>query len=525
MRILTVAAGIMLSFEGAFCFLFSAYSFSAVAFPVGLGMLITGALIITAYLVSGRKNRLPDTVLVEGLVTAMFGFAVLNNQVSDNMLTMFFGSLTCISGATRLTQSLDVSRYKPRDWAKVMPLSIVSAVFGVIMMMPVLVSATNSLLLVGTAFIVNGLSLLVYAMYMEKRSSDERAEESRLRAEAKKAARQAKEKQRDELRKLSKEERDAAKKELRAQQKAEKAEKRAARQAERAARLAARQPASANTITFTKSESDELRRIGKELGFEDPSPEDIQGSEAPAPDSNASVSGYAAGAAEAGVISASDSGNGQLMPDAVAEAYSEDLTDSMESFSNDTDSAAQTDAGMGYDTDVLTEMSEQEIFDMMGPAWEADEDDIESTRLVRSIMASRYPSFKKPTDIPSVRARMSSDAADESPEQSRSPEILSDLSAVRLDEIEDAAVEPLFPDVELPDVELVAEGGESWKRFDIMRSIEKGKKLREELPSYTPISLDELRPVELDASDADDSRFTQRFNITWKDPFSEEEGC
>ena len=502
MRILTVAAGILLSFEGAFCFLFSAYSFSVVAFPVGLGMLIIGALIITAYIVSGRRNRLPDTVLVEGLVTAMFGFAVLNNQVSVSLLTMFFGSLTCISGATRLTQSLDVSRYKPRDWAKVMPLSIVSAVFGVIMMMPVLVSATNSLLLVGTAFIVNGLSLLVYAMYMEKRTSEEKAEESRLRAQAKKAARQAKEKQRDELRKLSKEERDAAKKELRAQAKAEKEAKRAARRAERAARLAARQPVSANTITFTKAESDELRRIGAELGYED-----VQPAEEPQP------------AEEQQPAVPQETAASELAPELDPAAEAAMLTAAAVA-------AVRSAAKEQEEPEELSEMTEEEVFDMMGPASEDPDAEMGHTKLMRSVLASRYPSFKKPTDIPSLRARRAADPSEEDEEESEDPGSIKPLNAVRLDEIEDADVQPVFQPVDLPDVELVAEGGESWKRFDIMRSLDEEQQKPADLPSYTPISLEELIPEELgpaDPSDPDDQRFTQRLSVTWKDPFAWED--
>ena len=261
MRILTTIAGILICATGAFCFAVYTSPFTDVAFVVGVVMVLSGIMHNVAYLVSGRgKNRLTDTALVEGLVTFFYGFAVLNNQVTDEVLTLFFGTWLTICGVTRISQSFYVSRFNPKDWAKIMPLGMVATMFGVIMMMPSLLSAVMPLMLVGGAFIVDGFSILIYAMYMRRKDADRgKAElEARQRAEAKKQLQKTKREQRDKLRSLSQQEREEAQAKLLADQRAyEKAKKE-----EKLARRKARKEASAvqlpPTIQLSKEEVEEI---------------------------------------------------------------------------------------------------------------------------------------------------------------------------------------------------------------------------------------------------------------------------
>ena len=234
--------------------------FTDIAFVVGVVMMIAGVLHTVAYLVSGRgANRLTDTAPVEGLVTFFYGFAVLNNQVTDQSLTMFFGTWLTIRGVTRISQSFYVSRFNPRDWAKIMPLGLVATMLGVVMMMPSLLSAVMPLMLVGGAFLIDGLSILVYAMFMRRKDAEKgRAEtEARQRAEAKKQLQRTKREQRDKLRSLNKQERDAAQAKLLADQRAYEEAKKQEKLAKRQARSAMVEAQSA-TIPMTKEEVAEV---------------------------------------------------------------------------------------------------------------------------------------------------------------------------------------------------------------------------------------------------------------------------
>ncbi len=267
MRILTVIAGILISACGAFCFASYTNPFTDVAFLVGLVMVVSGGCNLAAYLVSGRGNkRTTDTALVEGLVTLLYGFAVLSNKVTDLMLTLFFGTWLTLSGVTRFSQALYVSRFRPRDWAKVIPLAAIASMLGIVMMMPTLVSAVMPLMLVGGAFICDGLSMLMYAMYMKRPTAitSKKEEEAKERAAARKSQTHAQRAERDRLRNLSRKERDAEIERKRKEQEAREVTKRKLREEERARKREAARPASEKTMEFTPEEVAEINAAAKE---------------------------------------------------------------------------------------------------------------------------------------------------------------------------------------------------------------------------------------------------------------------
>ncbi len=274
MRILTVIAGVLLTILGAFSFLsISTYSFAALAFPIGIGMCAAGIFIVAAFIASGRFRRISDAVLVEGIVMTLCGFVVLNDQVKDAMLPIFFGLLLVISGASRIAQCFDVSRYRPRDWLKPMVFAIPATVLGLVMMMPSAISMDKPLMLVGASFIINGFSILIYAMFMEARSSEERSAELKARAAAKQQQAEEKRRRRNEMRKMSHEEKARVKTEERMQKKLDAEKKRLEKMKAKEDARKSRQPATTHTISFTKEESEEIKAAAKELGFEDEKPE------------------------------------------------------------------------------------------------------------------------------------------------------------------------------------------------------------------------------------------------------------
>ena len=261
MRILTTIAGILICGTGAFCFAVNMNVFADVAFLVGLTMMIAGVLLTFAYLVSGRgENRLTETALVEGLVSFFYGFAVINDQVTDLNLTMFFGTWLTLCGISRVSQSFYVSRFNRKDWAKIMPLGIVASVIGIVMMMPALVKNILPLMLVGGVMILDGLSILIFAMFMRRIDADPGRSEAaaKERAKAKKDLIKAKREQRDKMRSLSKEERDEAQARIRDQRKALEDAKKRERDEKRQARKEASAIASKDTIPLSREEISEI---------------------------------------------------------------------------------------------------------------------------------------------------------------------------------------------------------------------------------------------------------------------------
>jgi uncharacterized membrane protein HdeD (DUF308 family) len=257
MRVLTVMSGVIISATGAWCLAYYRSAFSSIAFVLAIAMTLSGVFLIGAYLVS-RKKSLPDTILIEGMLTLLFGFVTLNNEVTDTAMAMFFGAWLTTTGLIRFTQSLAVSRFDPKNWARILPLSILSSIFGFIMLMHSLISTLNQLTLVGSALILNGLSQLVYAMYMVRHDNLPQTELARERVEAKQAVAEAKRKERDELRRLTRSEREARKKELRDAAAALAENKKRLARIEKQKQKAAREALLEPTIQLTETQMAEI---------------------------------------------------------------------------------------------------------------------------------------------------------------------------------------------------------------------------------------------------------------------------
>lgn len=292
MRILTILSGILLAAGGGFCYYFSTNPFSTLAFVLGAIMVVSGGFILLTYLLGLRNPiKLPETVFVEGLVTLLFGFAVLNNQISEPMLTIFFGTWLTLAGATRLSQSFSISRHNPKDWAKIIPFAIISIAGGVVLLMQNLVEAYNPVALVGTAFLVNALSQLLYALYMRPHTPRKRELAAKARAEAKENAEIQKRIEKDELRKMSKEERLAMEEKQKAEREAELAALREAdaRALAEAEANPAGKPATSDTISLSPEEVDEIRQQTDDAYEEELAKANENGTEDPADEKEAEV--------------------------------------------------------------------------------------------------------------------------------------------------------------------------------------------------------------------------------------------
>ena len=458
MRILIVISGMLLAIAGAFTFAFYSNAFTGLAFILGLVMLISGLCILGSYIISGKVGRLPDTVLVEGMVTTLFGFAVLNNEVMDAMVTLFFGTWMTLSGVTRVSQGFAVSRYRPKDWAKIMPLALAGTILGVIMLMPSLTTYMNPMFLVGAAFIVNGLSQLVYSMYMRKHELTDREIEAQERAEARKTAKEAERKQRNANRSTSWHEREEQREEQRRLEKRRLAEQRAAKMQELQERRAARRPASEATMEFTPEEVEEIRTLAEEPAtapVTEPAPAE------PAP----------------------------------AETFEDELpvTEILRPKTAPVEEAPAEEA-------PAEEPVEEEILEKAkAPVWNRPEN---------------IPSLRA--------RKLEEEAAAAEAEPAPAPEIedpLAKRAAVNIEKIEEGLETVEFEPVELPEPELEASGGEAEERKEILQDLEKEVKRDDPFKPFQALKLEDLFgedyvPLrEKDPKEA--TRFTQSLNLDW----------
>ena len=477
MRILVVISGMLLAIAGAFTFAFYTNAFTGLAFILGLVMLISGLCILGAYIISGKVGRLPDTVLVEGMVTTLFGFAVLNNEVMDAMVTLFFGTWMTLSGVTRISQSFAVSRYRPKDWAKIMPLALAGTIIGVIMLMPSLTTYINPLFLVGAAFIVDGLSQLVYSMYMRKHELTDREIEAQERAEARKTAKEAERKQRNANRSTSWHEREEQREEQRRLEKRKLAEQRAAKMQELQERRAKRRPATEATMEFTPEEVEEINQLAEEPAAQpaaEPEPEPT-----PPPE----VIPMVMYEDELPVTEV-------LRPKNWVSTYPPDYPELMPEEPEEPEEP---------------ELTEEELLQM------------------EMLEKAKAPVWNRPENIPSLRAKkLEEEAAAAEAEPEPAPEIedpLAKRAAVNIEKIEEGLENVEFEPVELPEPELESSGGEAEERKEIIQELEREVLKDDPFKPFQALKLEDLFgddyvPLrEKDPKEA--TRFTQSLNLDW----------
>ncbi len=274
MRLLTVISAIIMAAAGAFSFAYYMNGYAGVALILGLAAFISGLCNIISYGLGFRKSILPETVLTEGLFSLALGFLAVAGLIPDNGILIYYGIWMCMCGLCRFSEALAVSKINPRNWFAVLPLGIVNALIGFVMIVPELHSQFefDYVFVIAVCYIMQGFSIAVYALYMVNRAPSQKSMEARERAEAKKKLAEEKRRERDRQRRLSEAEREAERERLRLAKVREAEEKAAAR----AARKEQKRAAGGNTMEFTPAETEEIKAAAEQAQINEDDDEPIK---------------------------------------------------------------------------------------------------------------------------------------------------------------------------------------------------------------------------------------------------------
>lgn len=257
MRFLTALSSIVLAASGAFCFAYSMNGYDGVAFVLGIAIILHGLFQLIAYGIGFRKSLLPETTLVEGAYSLVFGLLVIANLIPGQHIDSYFAAWVLCTGLVRVSESFAVSKVNPKNWFSVMPLGLILTMAGFIMLIPNFLADFDILYVIAVLYIINAFSLAIYSVYMIKRQPSPKAEEAKERARAKKQLAEEKRKERDRQRSMSEAERErerAAALEAKIQQEEEK-------KTAKEARKASRRPANERTMEFSPAETNEINKL------------------------------------------------------------------------------------------------------------------------------------------------------------------------------------------------------------------------------------------------------------------------
>ena len=176
MRTLTIISGILMFMTGVFCFVNSGQTFLAMAFIVGLVMVINGLIHTSAYLLGRGLNNRDNNgwILADALITLLLGILVLCNQlVADTSIPMVFGMWVLVSGILRIEAATHINKEKKlTNFRTTTATGILAVIVGLFGFINPLVTWLSTVILLGMFMVVQGINIIELGIHMphEKKS-------------------------------------------------------------------------------------------------------------------------------------------------------------------------------------------------------------------------------------------------------------------------------------------------------------------------------------------------------------------
>ena len=207
MRIITVIAGILLTFLGVFSIANAGLSFLSLAFPIGITLMLVG--LVECFVYKRIRNDVDagHWVLIDGLTTFILGIVVLTGRLAaDIAVPVVFGMWSMISGIrgfSVLAFETD-TKEKNIDFYWAFSVSLLNLAIGIYAFFNSSMLHLSVLMILGICFVVQGANVIkigfdiVYSKPDLIKTKDEKI------AEAEEAAKEAKKEMKKAIKKARK---------------------------------------------------------------------------------------------------------------------------------------------------------------------------------------------------------------------------------------------------------------------------------------------------------------------------------
>lgn len=207
MRILTVIAGVLLTFLGVFSIANAGLSFLSLAFPIGICLIIVGLVECFVYKTIREDVDAGHWVLIEGLTTFILGIVVLTGRLAaDIAVPVVFGMWSMISGIrgfTVLAFETDTREKNVDFWWAVLA-SGMNLMIGIYTFFNDSLLNLSVLMILGICFVVQGAQVIKIAFDIEYSKPDLIKTKDEKIAEAEAAHKEAKREMKRAIKKVRK---------------------------------------------------------------------------------------------------------------------------------------------------------------------------------------------------------------------------------------------------------------------------------------------------------------------------------
>ena len=164
MKVLNIIAGVLLIVAGIYCLCNQDIAAMTAGVMVGIFMLLSGVIEIVVFATTSGLLFGSGWLLLDGVLTVILSLFLLFNQWFTMMSLPFLFTLWLLfSGISRFASAFDLRAFGVRGWGWILTIGIILMVAGFICMMDPWVSVAAIGLTVGLAFLLEGISSIVYA--------------------------------------------------------------------------------------------------------------------------------------------------------------------------------------------------------------------------------------------------------------------------------------------------------------------------------------------------------------------------
>ena len=177
MRIFTVIVGAVFILSGVWCFSHPGLNFLAVAFPLGLVMILAGINAALDFVVRRKQEGLASLRLAEGILLILAGALVTQDLLyMDDMIIMFFSMWIIFMGCIRCSMVLSLIKSRIRTWFVTLALGVLSIAAGIQGLFNLTTDGMTMVLMIGSFVMLYGINIMLTGVQMIKRKEEPKHE-------------------------------------------------------------------------------------------------------------------------------------------------------------------------------------------------------------------------------------------------------------------------------------------------------------------------------------------------------------
>ena len=167
-------SGLVLTVTGISCLARQGVTFSAVAFVLGMSMLLHAILSIVSCLTEKSSGGLSGYVMAEGVVSLLLSAVVLADLlVAEPVVPVFFGMWLLFSGVMHSLQTITIRSSGEPFWGVGLGFGLLSAAAGMSCFIYA-VASMHVVLLSGIYFVVQGCSVIAMGLHFKVKETTDK---------------------------------------------------------------------------------------------------------------------------------------------------------------------------------------------------------------------------------------------------------------------------------------------------------------------------------------------------------------